>query len=74
MAVVTRYHHQIHVFRLTVTDEKGGTEEREEKRSGVNRSLSSPPVLGHEYLSLLLFFLLQHHLPLHLSASVTLSR
>lgn len=30
MAVVTRYHRQIHVFRLTVKDEKcGGAKERE---------------------------------------------
>lgn len=72
MAVVTRYHHQIHVFRLTVRDEKWGWKKREEKRSGVNRLLSSPTMLGHEYLSLLLFFLLQHHLSLPLSVSVTL--
>lgn len=33
MAVVTRYHHQIHVFRLTVTDEKWGR--RKERKRGV---------------------------------------
>lgn len=44
-------------------------EKREEKKSGVNRSLSSLPVLGHEYLSLLFFFLPQRHLSLHLDDS-----
>lgn len=29
--------------------------------------LSAPPILGHEYLSLLLCFHFQHHLSLHLS-------
>lgn len=47
---------------------------REEKRSGVNWSLSPPPILGQKYLSLLLYFLLQHHLSLHLSMSKTLQR
>lgn len=61
MAVVTRYHHQPRVSRLTVRDGEVRTHERE-KKSGVNRWLSSRPVLGHEYLSLPLSFLLQHHL------------